>query len=226
MNLLISFIIMIIGPALALCLALIGLETRDENILGWFLLVFGIVYPVGSVIYYIKHREPLWKSTDGSKILETEKGAVSFWTILPGLLVCFIAPPLEWLYLSAILPRVTWLQTASLILIIIAVVLCIWTWLHDRWFTSLFTRTMQAPRLVKSGPYHFIRHPGYTSLVLIALGLAIGYSSLIGLVAIPTLLIPGIIFRIMIEERILNELFPDEYQDYQHRTKRLFPFLW
>jgi len=40
------FFLMIVAPALALCLALLGLETLRTNLLGWFLLTeqFGEEY--------------------------------------------------------------------------------------------------------------------------------------------------------------------------------------
>lgn len=218
--------LLIIAPALALCLGLIGLETLSDNILGWFLLVFGIAYPVGGVIYYFIRHEPFWKSTDGGKTAKEEKKDNSFWAILPGFLVVFFAPPLEWMYLPAVLPRVTWLQITGLILILTAIALRIWARAHIRGLYSSHVEVLSTHRLVQSGPYRIIRHPGYTGLVLMALGLAIGYASLVGLVAVPILILPGLAYRIMVEERLLSEKFGEEYRVYQRRTKRLIPFLW
>jgi hypothetical protein len=39
--------LMIVTPALAICLALLGLVTLPSNPLGWFLFLTGIVYAVG-----------------------------------------------------------------------------------------------------------------------------------------------------------------------------------
>ncbi|MGB8251784.1 MAG: isoprenylcysteine carboxylmethyltransferase family protein [Anaerolineaceae bacterium] len=218
--------LLIVAPALALCLALIGLETLGDNILGWFLLVFGVAYPVGGVIYYFIRHEPFWKSADGGKTSREEKKDNSFWAILPGFLVVFFASPLEWMYLPALLSRASWLQVTGLILIMAAVALRIWTRTHIRGLYSGHVEVLSTHRLVQSGPYRTIRHPGYTGLVLMATGLAVGYSSLIGLLAVPLLIFPGLAYRMMIEERLLREKFGEEYIAYQRRTKRLFPFLW
>ncbi|MBE3068100.1 MAG: hypothetical protein IMZ73_11855, partial [Chloroflexi bacterium] len=51
---------LVVAPVLAICLALLGLETLGSNILGWFLLVLGIAYPAGGVIYYFIRGEPFW----------------------------------------------------------------------------------------------------------------------------------------------------------------------
>ena len=78
-------------------------------------------------------------------------------------------------------------------------------------------------RLVREGPYRFVRHPGYTGFVLMALGLALGYSSLIGLAAIPLLMLPGLAYRMAVEEKLLTEQFGDEYRQYTRTTKRIIP---
>ena len=72
--------------------------------------------------------------------------------------------------------------------------------------------------LVETGPYRHVRHPAYGGLLLMALGVAVGYSSAIGLAAIPLLLIPGLVFRIRREERLLTARFGEVYAAYARRT--------
>jgi protein-S-isoprenylcysteine O-methyltransferase Ste14 len=196
--------LMTLAPALAICLALLGLETLNENCLGWFLLVFGIAYPAGVVIYYFIRREPFWKSAGGGEALNRETGDHSFWLILPGFLAVFFAPPLEWLYLPAILPRTFGMQITGLVLILAALALRVWARTHIRDLYSGHVEVQADHYLVQSGPYHFARHPGYIGFLLMALGLCIGYSSLIGLIAIPVLLLPGLAYRMRAEERLLT----------------------
>jgi len=220
------FFLMIVAPALALFLALLGLETLRSNMLGWLLLVFGVAYPAGGVIYYFIRREPFWKPGGGEGAVLQEKGDRSFWLILPGFLAVFYAPPLEWFYLPASLPRTIWMQMAGLVLILAAVGLRIWARKHIRGLYSGHVEVQADHRLVQSGPYRFVRHPGYGGFVLMALGIAIGYSSLIGLAAIPIMLLPGLAYRIGIEEHLLIEKFGEEYQAYARRSKKLIPGVW
>ena len=79
---------------------------------------------------------------------------------------------------------------------------------------------------MQSGPYGFIRHPAYAGYLLITLGLAIGYSSLIGLVAILVLLLPSVLYRMNVEEKLLHEHFGESYHRYANRIKRLLPGIW
>lgn len=218
--------LMVIAPALSILLALLGLETLGENILGWFLLVFGILYPAGSVIYYFIRREPFWKAAQSSEVTQEEKGDRSFWLILPGFLAVFYAPPLEWLYLPAFLPRAFWMQIAGLVLVAAGMILLTWARVHIRGLYTGHVAVHSDHRLVQSGPYHIVRHPGYSGFLLIALGVCLGYASLIGLIAIPVLLLPGLAYRMGVEERLLVAQFGEEYQRYARKTKRMLPGIW
>jgi len=80
--------------------------------------------------------------------------------------------------------------------------------------------------LVQSGPYRFIRHPAYAGYLLMSLGLALGYSSLAGLAAMLFLLLPSIVYRIHVEDKMLAEHFGDEFKTYAARAARLIPGLW
>lgn len=226
MSKLVVFFLMIIAPAFSIFLSLLGLETLEKNFLGWFLLIFGIAFPAGGVIYYFIRREPFWQSANGGKAAREEKGDRSFWLILPGFLVTIFAPPLEWMYLPGILPRALWMQIAGLALILAAMALRIWARAHIRGLYSGHVEVQADHHLVQTGPYRFVRHPGYTGFLLMALGLCLGYASLIGLCAIPVLLLPGLAYRMRVEERLLIEKFGAEYQAYIDRTRRLIPFVW
>jgi len=218
--------LMVIVPALAICLALLGLETLHDNFLGWFLLLLGIAYPAGGVIYYFIRREPFWKSVGGGETAREEKGDRSFWLILPGFLAVFFAPPIELLYLPEFLPRSLGMQLAGLVLILLAVMIRVWARLHIRGLYSGHVEVQAGHQLVQSGPYRFIRHPGYTGLLLMTLGVAVGYSSLIGLIAIPVLLLTGLAYRMKVEEGLLTGQFGEAYRIYARNTKKLIPGIW
>jgi protein-S-isoprenylcysteine O-methyltransferase Ste14 len=78
--------------------------------------------------------------------------------------------------------------------------------------------------LVTTGPYAYVRHPIYTGMLLAALGTALtGTVFGIGVVVFASIVF---LSRIGREEKIMLELFPNEYPAYQARTKRLVPFVW
>lgn len=220
------FFLMIISPALAICLGLLGLETLGGNMLGWILLVFGILYSAGVVINYFIRHEQFWNSRGFGRVAQEEPGDHSFWFILPGFLVVFFAPPLEWYYLPELLPRTDPMQAIGLILIMAGFFMRIWARKNIRGLYSGHVEVYENHLLITSGPYKYIRHPGYFGFLILAFGMAIGYSSIIGLVAVPVLLLPGLVFRLRVEEKLLHERFGDEYISYVKQTKTLIPFVW
>jgi protein-S-isoprenylcysteine O-methyltransferase len=72
-------------------------------------------------------------------------------------------------------------------------------------------------RLVTSGPYRLVRHPGYAGIVLYLFGLALLPGSLIS-VAFMLPLVALLPLRIQIEERQLADHFGAEYRRYARRT--------
>ena len=79
------------------------------------------------------------------------------------------------------------------------------------------------PELVTTGPYHTIRHPIYTGIILAMVGTTIAVS-LYWLVAVAVL---GAYFGLsaVMEERYMAEQFPDAYPGYKRSTKMLIPFV-
>jgi protein-S-isoprenylcysteine O-methyltransferase Ste14 len=219
----IRIFLLIVGNALALLLALLALETTPTNFLGWFLLAISLAYGAGGVIY-------LWRSRDEEGLARAETGNRSFWWMLPGFIAIFFAPPLEFLFLPRLwppfLPHSLGMELAGLVIILLGLSLRLWTRLSLGGMYSGYLRVKVGHVLVTDGPYRLVRHPGYTGFVLMALGLCLGYASLIGLIVLPLLLLPGLAYRMKIEERMLVEQFGEEYRAYACRSKKLIPFLW
>ncbi len=63
-------------------------------------------------------------------------------------------------------------------------------------------------------------------ILLETLGMAVGFSSLLGGLAWLFLLVPGFIYRMKAEEKLLIDEFGDEYRQYVHRTMRLLPRIY
>jgi protein-S-isoprenylcysteine O-methyltransferase Ste14 len=81
-------------------------------------------------------------------------------------------------------------------------------------------------KLVKTGMYAYVRHPSYTGSLLSFLGFGLSLNSWL---CIPLSLIPVIIsfmYRIRIEEKMLEKSFGEEYKQYQKETRRLIPWIY
>ena len=79
------------------------------------------------------------------------------------------------------------------------------------------------PELVTTGPYHRIRHPIYTGLILAMFGTALA-TSVYGLI-VAAVISGFFIYSATQEEAYLTEQFQDTYRAYKHSTKMLIPFV-
>lgn len=88
---------------------------------------------------------------------------------------------------------------------------------------SLHVEIREQHQLVTSGPYRWVRHPAYTSMILelSALGLLLHSAYTSALVAI--LFIPTLFARIRIEEAALSKQVRG-YSEYQRTTPALLPY--
>ncbi len=78
--------------------------------------------------------------------------------------------------------------------------------------------------LVKSGPYHFIRHPIYTAVCLFALAGVLAHPTLVGWL-FAVLILVGSLIRMLAEEHLLAARYP-EYREYAASTKRMVPYVF
>ncbi|HLX33611.1 MAG TPA: isoprenylcysteine carboxylmethyltransferase family protein [Candidatus Limnocylindrales bacterium] len=93
---------------------------------------------------------------------------------------------------------------------------------------ALYTRTLRTAadqQLVTSGPYRWIRHPGYVASLGVWVGAALAFHSAIAAIAVAILLGVAYAWRIRNEERMLEASFGDAYRAYAARTARVLPGL-
>ena len=79
-------------------------------------------------------------------------------------------------------------------------------------------------KLITGGPYHYIRHPMYSALLLTFAGVAYGDGPGYKL-GIWALLAVVLVLKAQLEEQGLLRTFPG-YADYRRRSRRFIPFIW
>jgi len=120
---------------------------------------------------------------------------------------------------------VTW-HVAGAVVLAAGVGLSAWAMIANAYFsTAVRIQTDRGHTVCSTGPYRFVRHPGYVGFILQALGLPILLGSLWAL-------IPGItatvlmIIRTSLEDRTLQAELPG-YQDYVQKVRyHLVPGIW
>jgi protein-S-isoprenylcysteine O-methyltransferase Ste14 len=80
--------------------------------------------------------------------------------------------------------------------------------------------------LVKTGPFRYLRHPVYLSMILELAAFILICSAWGMLLLVPVLFIPAMIMRLRLEEPAMVEKFGDAYRDYQRRVPMLIPYKW
>lgn len=77
--------------------------------------------------------------------------------------------------------------------------------------------------LVTHGPYRFLRHPIYASILYFVWAGQVESPTVPALAAAGVVTV-GLVARMLLEERFLRETYP-EYADYARRAKRVIPFV-
>jgi protein-S-isoprenylcysteine O-methyltransferase Ste14 len=94
-----------------------------------------------------------------------------------------------------------------------------------RFFTFTVMTSADQP-VITSGPYRFVRHPGYTGVLLIVIGAGLVNGNWVGLAGWTVLVLVPLLYRIHVEENALLIALGDRYRGYAAGHKRLVPLIW
>ena len=121
----------------------------------------------------------------------------------------------------------SWIQAIGLIALAAGYVLCFWAMAVNRFFSSVVRiQSDRGQHVVASGPYAYVRHPGYLAGIVIILvsGLALG--SWLAALLVTASSLPFLLYRAVSEDRVLQAELPG-YADYARRVRwRLVPGIW
>ena len=139
-------------------------------------------------------------------------GALLLWLLHP--------PIVGW----ARLPVSSGFRWLGLLLAVLGTSLAVWSLWHLGRNVTPTSVTREDARLVRTGPYRWVRHPLYSSMVLTIPGLSLLSANALvlagGVATFVTILV-----RLDVEERNLLEHFGEAYRRYMERTGRIFPDL-
>lgn len=204
-----------IAPGLGIILGLLGIATLHANVLGWFLFLGGVGYAAGRVIRDYLQGEDTRELQPKTPRPRSEAGPQGSWLVPAGVLAVAIVSPLEFLYFDSALLQTDALEAAGAALAALGGGLLLW----ERTSAGRIlprAHPLESPA-ARSGPYRFIRYPAYAACLLAALGLAVGYASLSGAATLLLILLPCIVRRISLEDKLISPGIA---------TKRLIPGIW
>ena len=143
--------------------------------------------------------------------------------ILPPPVIYLLFLAAAWLLESVLpiaLPRDLWTHYLGWGLIDAGVLLMLWAGLLMLWRRTTVNPYGKPAKLLEEGPFGFSRNPIYLADSLIYCGIALLWGTLW-----PWLLLPALVFTmqrgvIVHEERLLTQLFGDDYLAYCGRVRR------
>ncbi len=192
--------------------------------------VVGLISCFGVLGFFSKKRRDLG-SVKASKPNDIILNEVWLLLIFPFPLVFFLAGVAVpgWVYgtvLNLTFQGAEFLQVVSVPLFLAGLILNGWS---DQALGQLMTpriEVMQKHELVTRGPYSRIRHPTYTSIIMMALASTLLFLNIIMFIAF--LAIFAIAYkRAVLEENLLasEDGFGQDYRDYMKKTGRFLPRL-
>ena len=112
----------------------------------------------------------------------------------------------------------------SIIIQTIALGLMIWARLTFGVRSFNATANATSGKLITNGPYRFLRHPIYASLIYFFIASIISFPFVDTIVAVG-LIVTGLFARMILEEKSLLVEY-DDYAEYSKKTKRIVPFVF
>ncbi|KQV68314.1 protein-S-isoprenylcysteine O-methyltransferase [Rhizobium sp. Root1220] len=187
-----------------------------------------IAWVLGIIAWYII-RYPFERRAKRVRVVTDRRSGVEVFGLATALFGLAAVPGF---YVATGIPR--WADYEAHVWAVVLGALCFFAamWVFRRthkelgrnWSISLQIRDQH--ELVSGGPYALVRHPMYTSFLLMGVGQAfllanwvVGLAGLLGFAVL-------FFLRVDKEERMMLEVFGPRYREYMDRTKRIIPYLY
>ena len=147
--------------------------------------------------------------------------------ILGAILTCFVVSMIEYGYRTSQFVTIDHKSTfVGIFFIICGFLFRYWSiQVLGKFFTTA-VEIQNDHKLVRIGPYKYLRHPSYLGAWVGVLGVPILLQSFWGIIGCLILYFPSYLYRIKNEESALQSKFPLEYQEYREKTWKMIPFIF
>lgn len=160
------------------------------------------------------------------KVVGSDRSLVETGSMTAFFLAYYLVIKLRWLEADLPASTRTVMIVAGLALVIAGVVFNIYgrVLLKSSWANQI--RIYEGQRLLTSGPFAFVRHPLYASLIWIFVGGSLIYANPLSLLMTLGVFAPMMYVRAKKEDSLLLEAFGEEFEEYRNRTGMFFPRVW
>jgi len=190
-----------------------------------FMKVFAVITLISAAFvpqHIIRHREKEATSQISSKPIASFFAITSLtfvFMVIAHTILLFLDryPDMSFIFSTPIdLP----LQLVGVILICTSGFLAIWGAFSLGEFAGDL-RLKKGHKVVKTGAYHYVRHPLYAALIFWCVGSLLFFKSFLFLILV--ILVPAVYLEAKAEEKSLIEAFGEEYESYRATTGMFFP---
>jgi protein-S-isoprenylcysteine O-methyltransferase Ste14 len=95
----------------------------------------------------------------------------------------------------------------------------------NKYFTYVVSK-VDNHKLIETGLYKSIRHPGYLGQLIIFIGISSALSNWLSIILMIVPVSIGYLYRIKVEEKFMEEQIGENYLNYQKRTNKLIPLIY
>lgn len=127
--------------------------------------------------------------------------------------------------LSGITLMPSWAFYLGIVIILLGIIVRQWSIAVLGRFFSPTIGVQEGQKVVEKGPYRLVRHPSYTGILLILVGVGLAFQSLAAVLVMLLMFSVAYGHRINEEEEVLVSELGEEYVKYMKRTKRLIPYI-
>ena len=114
----------------------------------------------------------------------------------------------------------------GMVIFVIGLLIRIHSILTLKQYFTYSVATVENHKIIETGLYQYIRHPGYLGQLIIFLGISISISNWFSILLMMLPVLIGYLYRISIEEKFMRGQIGEDYQIYQGRTKKIIPLLY
>ena len=118
------------------------------------------------------------------------------------------------------------LFVVGIVLMVLGIALRAWSVIVLGRNFTVYVQVRDEQPVVDTGPYRLLRHPSYTGLLLVCLGIGLALGNWLALVVIVVVPTVAILVRIRVEERALLAGIGEPYRRFSATRKRLIPWVW
>ncbi|MEO6532608.1 MAG: isoprenylcysteine carboxylmethyltransferase family protein [Pseudolysinimonas sp.] len=118
------------------------------------------------------------------------------------------------------------LFVAGVVLMVLGLALRAWSVIVLGRNFTVYVQVRDDQPVVDTGPYRLLRHPSYTGLLMVCLGIGLALGNWLALAVIVVLPTVAILVRIRAEEHALLAVIGEPYLRFMATRKRLIPWVW